>query len=403
MIPNYSPNIPFRLLLKQFFIRSARQKCEDWFRDYTGKQHILLTNSCRSALFLAYKASGTEGAVLTTPMCCTSALDPILAAGQQISFCDINPETLLMDAQLLKEHDLSKIRFIQAVHHGGVMLDMKVLLGIAKPHGIKVIEDCGQAFGTNCHGIQTGTLGDVVCFSLIKNSYGIGGGVLATNDRDLFEQASSIQQQWGRTPARLIAFRLFRTLLENKKHLQLANWLFKIMMAVRPSQDFPYDPRVSMRHALRRPSNVFFRLFMVQSKRFNKLHTKRQNHADRLAKELWRFGLQTVYHAASGHCTSAWDKFFCIAPVSDAQSIAKKLNDAGIEARHLENRYGSLRQPRLDELPSYAGSMGLDQCKNYFSVHDNVLHLPLHEKMRSGDFRRIASTLNSILNETNSD
>jgi len=403
MIPNYTPNIPFRLLLKQVFIRNARQNCIAWFREYTGKQHILLTNSCRSALYLSYKASQTQGRVLTTPLCCTSALDPILAAGNPIHFCDINPHTLLTNLTALQAAAHPDIRFIQAVHHGGVMLDMQEVMQIAGRHSIMVVEDCGQAFGTSSQGVRAGTLGDIACFSLIKNGYGIGGGVLATNDEALFLRAKSLQEQWqGNAPA-LIAFRVLRTLLENKKHLRLTHWVYKALMAFRPTDQNPYDPVASMKHAYRRPASLFFRLFMVQSKRFNTLHSKRQHHAHQLAEELSKQNLSSVYAAAPEGITSAWDKFFCILPASRIVEVAHKLNTSGIEARHLENRYGSLRQPRLDELASYAGSMGLDDCKNYFKVHDAVLHLPLHEKMRPGDFKKIADTLNAILNEKNTD
>jgi dTDP-4-amino-4,6-dideoxygalactose transaminase len=174
-------------------------------------------------------------------------------------------------------------------------------------------------------------------------------------------------------------------------------------MSVRPTDQNPYDPVTSMKHAYKRPSSLFFRLFMVQSKRFNTLHSKRQQNAKQLAEELSKLNLSSVYAEAPYGITSAWDKFFCIIPKSDIVQVARKLNASGIEARHLENRYGSLRQPRLDELPSYAENTGLDRCMNYFDVHDAVLHLPLHEKMRPGDFRKIAETLNVILDEKSID
>ncbi|MGM0760794.1 MAG: DegT/DnrJ/EryC1/StrS family aminotransferase, partial [Thermodesulfobacteriota bacterium] len=89
--PYSNPNLRFvdvfcALLISQ---HTAEQRIKDYFAWLTGKKHILLTNSCRSALYLAYKALGTHGQVITSPLTCKVAIDPITETDNTPVFADI--------------------------------------------------------------------------------------------------------------------------------------------------------------------------------------------------------------------------------------------------------------------------------------------------------------------------
>ncbi len=402
MIPNYKNQISLKLLLRQAFVRQGREKCEEWFRQRTGKKHILLTYSCRSALFLAYAASQRSGKVLTSPLTCTSAIDPIILADKKIKFCDIEPDTLLMNPDFVDSVTDAECSFIQVIHHGGLMADMEKLDHISKKHNLILVEDCGQAFDSSRNGIRSGTSGDIICFSMIKSGYGIGGGVLATDDTNLFEKAGAIQSTWRRPGWILLKFRVIRALLENKRHYSIINAIYSRLMSSRPYRGSMYHPAVSAGRSLRRPSDLFFRLFILQTQRFHKLHEKRRECAAKLCSELSSEGLVIVDGKQYG-ISCAFDKLFCLLSKPDIQHVTKQLNFFGIEARHLENKHGSFRQPGIYELNQFAGMEGLNLCHNYFNLHDKVLNLPLHEDMSELDYNKISSVLNGILNEENPD
>jgi dTDP-4-amino-4,6-dideoxygalactose transaminase len=68
---------------------------------------------------------------------------------------------------------------------------MRPILAIAARNKLRVIEDCSHAHGASYFGEKVGTLGDVGCFSLqSKKIIAAGqGGILITNDQDIYERA----------------------------------------------------------------------------------------------------------------------------------------------------------------------------------------------------------------------
>jgi dTDP-4-amino-4,6-dideoxygalactose transaminase len=67
---------------------------------------------------------------------------------------------------------------------------MDGVMGVAKRHGLKVIEDSAQAIGSRYRGRLSGTFGDVGCFSThpLKNlNAGGDGGFIITNNAKLAE------------------------------------------------------------------------------------------------------------------------------------------------------------------------------------------------------------------------
>jgi dTDP-4-amino-4,6-dideoxygalactose transaminase len=68
---------------------------------------------------------------------------------------------------------------------------MEAIMAIAGKHNLAVLEDCSHSHGGLYRGRKTGTFGDVAAFSLMSaKSFPIGeGGMLATNDRRVYERA----------------------------------------------------------------------------------------------------------------------------------------------------------------------------------------------------------------------
>jgi dTDP-4-amino-4,6-dideoxygalactose transaminase len=69
---------------------------------------------------------------------------------------------------------------------------MPDIMTLARERGIKVVEDCAQAHGAMIDGQQVGSFGDAAAFSFCQDKIittGGEGGLLATNDRDLWARA----------------------------------------------------------------------------------------------------------------------------------------------------------------------------------------------------------------------
>jgi perosamine synthetase len=77
---------------------------------------------------------------------------------------------------------------------------MDEIMALAREHGLAVIEDGAPSLGAEYKGRKVGTIGRAGCFSFQGAKVAIGGqgGVLVTNDPELFERARTLAS-YGRT------------------------------------------------------------------------------------------------------------------------------------------------------------------------------------------------------------
>jgi dTDP-4-amino-4,6-dideoxygalactose transaminase len=112
-----------------------------------------------------------------------------------VAFVDVDRETLLLDPARVEEAIVpGKTRAIMPVHLFGQPADMTALRAIAQKHGLKIVEDAAQAHGAVWESGPVGSLGDAAGFSFqsSKNLSCGEGGVLTTNDEQIFERAYSM-------------------------------------------------------------------------------------------------------------------------------------------------------------------------------------------------------------------
>jgi dTDP-4-amino-4,6-dideoxygalactose transaminase len=159
------------------------------FRDYKGASYAVAVSSCTAALHLSMLVAGLRPGdeVITTPMTFCATVNAIIHAGLTPVLADVDPMTMNIRPEQIKARLTDKTRAILPVHFAGRACDMDAIMGIAKKHNLKVIEDCAHAIETEYHGQKTGTFGDFGCFSfyVTKNIVtGEGGMVLAKRGED---------------------------------------------------------------------------------------------------------------------------------------------------------------------------------------------------------------------------
>src|SRR5262249_46653293 len=116
---------------------------------------------------------------------------PVYSLGGTVVFADVDPETLCLDPADVERRVTSRTRAIVVVHYLGYPADMDRLMDVARRHGIRVVEDASHAHGTLYKGKLVGTFGDVAAYSMMSSkAFAIGeGGMLLTNDREIYERA----------------------------------------------------------------------------------------------------------------------------------------------------------------------------------------------------------------------
>lgn len=152
-------------------------------------KNLSLFNNGTIALFTAIKAlnlpKGSE--IITTPF--TFAATPHCIALNELKpiFCDIEPNTMTIDADKIENLITPNTSAILGVHVYGFPCDVVKIDKIAKKHNLKVIYDAAHAFGTEINEVGIGSFGDITMFSFhaTKLFNTIEGGCLTYNDNDL--------------------------------------------------------------------------------------------------------------------------------------------------------------------------------------------------------------------------
>lgn len=389
--PYYTPNLGFRDLFQcLFFSKSqAHEIIVDYFRNLTGKKHILITNSCRTALYLAWQCIGKSGEVITSPLTCKVAIDPIIEAEQKVVFADVNIEDLNMDPASVENKITNNTIAIQAIHLGGSPCDMDELTKLAAKNNLKIIEDCAQSLGSYYKSKPTGSFGDIVCFSLIKNAYGIGGGILATNDEQLFQKAKKITDTYDLPSKTLILFRVLKNMADSQRKNLAGRILYKLVLKIKGSRR-SYD---TVKGQLRKITDIELKIAGLQLKKYTKLHSLRKNIGNQYVSQL--LNLNLLKNRKISLQDSSFTKFFVYHPDIDSYSHLSYLKAMGIEAMHLEQRTGS---PVQERLVSEENSIKLG-LENYNSTHNHIISLPICEWFKVKHVHSISNKLQKIIAE----
>lgn len=116
-----------------------------------------------------------------------------LAQGLVPVFADLDPITGYMTPETIADVLSERTKAVVVVHLFGGAADVEGIVGLCRPRGIRVVEDCAQAYLTRTpSGALVGTVGDIGCFSLQQSKHiSTGdGGLLITDDRDLARRAA---------------------------------------------------------------------------------------------------------------------------------------------------------------------------------------------------------------------
>lgn len=184
--------------------QSKTSMFEQAFRSTIGAQYCIAMNSCTSALLAALKGIGIGPGdeVLVPGYTFIATIAAIVFSGACPVLVEID-ETLTLDPEDLSKKITPRTRAVIPVHMLGAPCAMDHILKIAQQHGLAVIEDVAQACGGSFKGARLGSLGNAGAFSLnvFKTITSGDGGVLTTNDEELYNRAFSFHDH-GYSPLR---------------------------------------------------------------------------------------------------------------------------------------------------------------------------------------------------------
>ncbi len=198
------------LLSKKVTMSEITKKFEREFAKFVGSKYALMVNSGSSANLLATFAMinpmkkdrlkiGDE--CLIPALCWSTSLWPIIQAGLKPKFVDVDPKTLNISLDDLKNKISKRTKAILAVHILGNSPDMDKFIKIIKKNKIKLIEDTCESLGTKFKNKYLGTFGEFGTFSFYYSHQITSGegGMITCNDIKNYKIIHSLRSHgWDR-------------------------------------------------------------------------------------------------------------------------------------------------------------------------------------------------------------
>ena len=164
---------------------------EEEFARYTGAKHCVGLANGLDALWIAFRILGIGAGdeVIVQGNTYIASVMGITINGATPIFVEPD-EYFNIDASKIEEKITEKTKAVLVVHLYGQASNMGPIVEICKKHNLRLVEDCAQSHGAMFDGQQTGTFGDIGCFSFYpsKNLGAFGdAGAIVTNDDKIAE------------------------------------------------------------------------------------------------------------------------------------------------------------------------------------------------------------------------
>ena len=166
---------------------------------YVGVDHCIAVASGTDALLIALMALGVQAGdeVITTPFSFISTSETIALLGATPVYVDIDPVTYNLDPSKLDEVISTRTKAIIPVSLYGQPADLPAINAIADRHGLPVIEDGAQSFGSEQQGRRSCGLSTIGTTSFFPSKpfggYGDGGACF-TNDPELADRMRRVSR-----------------------------------------------------------------------------------------------------------------------------------------------------------------------------------------------------------------
>jgi dTDP-4-amino-4,6-dideoxygalactose transaminase len=345
------------------------ERFEKAFSEYLGGGYAIAVSNGTAALHLALKSldlkEGDE--VILPSLTFIATANAVLYIGAKPIFADIvSKEDLNISPEEIERKITKKTKAIIVMHYGGYPCDMKAILGIAKRHGLYVIEDAAHAPGAEYRGEKCGLIGDIGCFSFFANKNlvtGEGGMVVTRN------------KAWAERVRRM------------RSHgMEALSWdKYRGHLSSYDIRGLGYNYRTT---------EIQSALGLVQLKKLDRNNKKRKRLVEIYRKELQEGeGISIPFSKFKGN--PSYHLFpILLAPSIDRNKVMERLKDFGIQT--------SIHYPPVHLFSLYQKRFGskMGMLPKTEEVGRREITLPLHPRMKVEDVKWITKKLKAVIRES---
>ena len=180
------------------------KRFEEMFAQYLGSKHAVMVNSGSSANLLTLSVltnplledrimPRTE--VITPAVTWATTVYPIANVGCTPVLVDVDPETMNIDPEQVKQAIGPQTSAIMPVHLLGCPCHVDELVKLASDCNLYLLEDSCESTGAEYKGRKVGTFGDMGTFSFFMSHHisTIEGGMIVTDDDEFYEYLKAMR------------------------------------------------------------------------------------------------------------------------------------------------------------------------------------------------------------------
>ncbi|MCJ2188104.1 DegT/DnrJ/EryC1/StrS family aminotransferase [Novosphingobium beihaiensis] len=176
---------------------------EEEFAAMTGAAHACAVSNCTTALHLALLAVGVTAGdeVITVSHSFIATANAIRMCGAEPVFADIEEGGYNIDPAAIEALVTPRTRAILCVHQIGMPCDLPQIAGIARKHGLRLVEDAACASGSEIRVEGAwrkigNPIADAACFSFHPRKILTTGegGMITTNDAAIDARCRLLRQ-----------------------------------------------------------------------------------------------------------------------------------------------------------------------------------------------------------------
>lgn len=169
------------------------------FAEFCGTKYALACSNGTVTLHLALLALGVGPGdeVIMPSFTYIATANAVKYCGAIPVFVDNEADTWNVDPAKIESAISSKTKAIIPVHIYGLPANMSEIMKISQKYSIPVIEDAAEAHGAMWQGKKVGSIGTIGSFSFFGNKIITSGegGMLVTNDEELYERMKFLRSQ----------------------------------------------------------------------------------------------------------------------------------------------------------------------------------------------------------------
>jgi len=184
---------------RQLSLGPTVTRFERMWAERIGVRHAVACSSGTAGLHCCLHAAGIGPGdeVITSSFSFVASANVIVYTGATPVFAEVDPLTYNMDPAAVEAAITPRTKAILIVDIFGYPAEVPALVDIANRHGLALVEDACQSIDGDYDGRKLGTFGHPAVYGFYANKQltTAEGGVILTDDEDLYRQLKSLTNQ----------------------------------------------------------------------------------------------------------------------------------------------------------------------------------------------------------------